>query len=278
MTSRRPAMPSAAMTPYMEMPAENELVIAVPRSTGRGQAQVVSSSAGVWPARSRHSRFRWGWSAKPAAGGGVGQVTVLGGAVEEGPEAQHPLQGLRAVADAGLEPSAQLALADAHLAGHVAEVGPGVGQELDGLADGRVRVDDVELLGRDADEGGGRIGRVEVRPQARSASGARSTRSTRWSRRCSSGTPSPAPPAPGRKRRPTSSVSGTRSLGHGPGVGAGHERAVAAPPDQVAAAVGQDGVRRLGAHAVGPEAGDGVGQRGRWRPLPVAGRRGHESV
>ena len=204
------------------------------------------------------------------------EVDVRAGvdAGDEPAEPQHPLQGLRAVANGGVAAAAQLPHAEPDRGGDVLGTRlriaqqpgrPGYGGVRRAAGDQGSRHVQHPVGGDLRVERGGQPPRVG-RPQVGEADALVAEFAERNPERGAArrGTEADAEDDRARRHR-----GGRRA-----GVRAGHERAPALLPDKVGAPVGQYEPRPVGALGgdLRPQAGDGVPQRGGGRPFGVAGR------
>ena len=202
------------------------------------------------------------------------QVRRLAGGVEhadEAPEAEHPLQRLRAVARRGVHPPAELAFAEAYLPGDVFGPRRGVAQQGSGLRDRVVGSGLRDEQAGDVDRPRCCLGRRQAGGQP---PGGRRQQGGEGDALVADLAERQAEDGSARGRAEPHADDDRPCLGHGadrPGIRARHVAADALLPDEITARVGQHQGRAVGAvrnHA-GPQARHRAAQRRGRRPLRI---------
>ena len=166
---------------------------------------------------------------------GAGEVGVARG--QEAPEAQHALERLRAVAGGGVAAAAQLALAEAEVAGERLDPRLRLLEPPRGLGDRGVG---GRRGHRDLRDPAQRLARLEVRRQPLRERAVEVGQVDAQVAQLGERQAERGAARAGAEARADEDRVGPRGHRHRAGVGPGHERPAAGLPDQVGAGVGQD--------------------------------------
>ena len=163
--------------------------------------------------------MRWAWSASAGLDRGGRQVRGPGSGVEhadEAPEAEHPLQRLRAVARRCVHPPAELAFAEAHLPRDVFGARRGVAQQGGGPRYRVVGSGVGDEQAGDVDRPRGRLGRRQAGGQPPGGRRQQAGEGDALVADLAERQAEAVPPADGRNRTPTMTVPALVTVRTGP--------------------------------------------------------------